>query len=69
MSDQNLKAASIGLQLLSGLADNIVFAAAFHHHTVKDVPFEEAIDHALKCLMHTKKRIPEFVKEHRENNG
>lgn len=66
MSNANIKAMNIGLQLFTALVDNILFAAAFHHHTVKGVEFDEALDHTLECLTATKKRIPEFIKEKRE---
>lgn len=66
MSDQTVKAMSVGLQLMGGIVDNILFAAAFHHHTVKGVDFDEALDHTLHCLAATKTRIPQFIDEQRK---
>lgn len=63
MSNQYGQAVSIGLQLLSGAVETMIFSSAFHHHTVKGVDFDESLEHALTCLSKTKKRIPEFVKE------
>lgn len=63
-NEQVIGAINVGLRTLSGLADNIIFSAAFSYHTTNNVDFDEAIEHVLDCLMKTKKRIPEYIKEH-----
>ena len=65
--DQNtLTVINAALGVGTGLADNIIFAAAFHHHTFNGNDFDESLEHTLECLMKTKERIPAFLKEYRE---
>lgn len=62
-TEQTIGAINLGIQLLGGLADNILFASAFNYHLTKGVEFDEALEHTLNCLTQTKKRIPEYIKE------
>lgn len=68
MSDQ-LQAVRLGLQILSAIGDNIIFAAAFHHHTTKGVDYAEALEHTLDSLVYTRNRIPAYISEKKSSDN
>ena len=57
----NAKAIHVGLTILSGMVDTMVFASAFHHHTATGKDFDESLDYVLECLLKSQRRIPEYM--------